>query len=140
MDAPITSVAETKNEKILKKIALYGTGIFFIIAGSRHFLKPEFYMLMMPSYLPVPLTLIYISGAFEILGGIGLMVPKTRAFSAWGLMALLLAVLPANIYLWTHRIALPDTYTPSWLLMLRIPLQFLLIAWVYLFAKNPKGY
>jgi uncharacterized membrane protein len=140
MDAPITSVEETKNEKILKKIALYGTGLFFIIAGSRHFLVPEFYMLMMPNYLPVPLTLIYISGAFEILGGIGLMVPKTRAFSAWGLMALLLAVLPANVYMWTHRIPLPDTYTPSWLLMLRIPLQFLLIAWVYLFAKNPKGY
>lgn len=131
---------ETHQEKVLKKIALYFTGVFFIFAGLRHFTMPEFYMLMMPNYLPVPLTLIYISGAFEILGGIGLMIPKLRSFSAYGLMALLLAVLPANIYLWTHDVHLPESYSPSWLLLLRIPLQFLLIAWMYMFAKNPKNY
>lgn len=131
---------ETSQEKTLKKIALYATGVFFIIAGARHFIYPEFYMLMMPNYLPVPLMLIYISGFFEIAGGIGLMIPKTRAFSAWGLMVLLLAVLPANVYLYTHNIQLPDTYAPSWIGMLRIPLQFLLIAWMYMFAKNPKSY
>lgn len=139
MDA-LMDTTDTKQEKILKKIALYATGIFFVGAGVRHFVMPDFYMLMMPNYLPVPLTLIYISGFFQILGGIGLIIPKTRAFSAWGLMALLLAVLPANVYLWTHNIQLPDSYTPSWFLMLRIPLQFLLIAWMYLFAKNPKTY
>lgn len=131
---------ETHQEKILKKIALFSTGIFFIWAGVRHFTMPELYMLMMPNYLPVPLTLIYISGFFEILGGIGLMIPFSRVFSAWGLMALLLAVLPANIYMWTHHVHLPEHYDPSWILMLRIPLQFLLIAWMYMFAKNPKNY
>lgn len=131
---------ETNQEKILKKIALYFTGLFFIFAGARHFTAPEFYMMMMPTILPIPLELIYISGAFEILGGIGLMIPKTRAFSAWGLMALLLAVLPANIHMWTHNIELHDAYTPNWLLLIRIPFQFLLIAWMYMFAKNPKGY
>ena len=131
---------ETNQEKILKKIALYLTGLFFIVAGARHFLMPEFYMLMMPNYLPVPLILIYISGFFEILGGIGLMIPSTRVFSAWGLMALLLAVLPANIFLWTHNVQLPDNFRPSWYLLLRVPLQFLLIAWTYMFAKNPKSY
>lgn len=136
----LMNAMDTKQEKILKKIALYVTGLFFVAAGVRHFAMPEFYMLMMPNYLPVPLTLIYISGFFEILGGIGLIIPKTRVLSAWGLMALLLAVLPANVYLWTHNIHLHDSYTPSWFLMLRIPLQFLLIAWMYLFAKNPKSY
>ncbi|MDD4976949.1 MAG: DoxX family protein [Bacteriovorax sp.] len=131
---------ETHNEKILKKIALYSTVIFFVVAGVRHFMIPEFYMLMMPNYLPIPLTLIYLSGFFQIVGGIGLMIPRTRVFSAWGLMALLLAVLPANVYLWTHHIHLPEHYDPSWYLMLRIPLQFLLIAWTYMFAKNPQNY
>ncbi|MBC7540868.1 MAG: DoxX family protein [Bacteriovorax sp.] len=139
MDAIIDKM-ETHQEKLLKKIALYGTGIFFVVAGGRHFLMPEFYMQMMPNYLPIPLMLIYISGVFEILGGIGLMIPFSRAFSAWGLMALLFAVLPANIYLYTHNIELPDSSSNSWLLMLRIPLQFLLIAWMYMFAKNPKAY
>lgn len=132
--------SESHLEKVLKKIALYFTGIFFIFAGSRHFSAPEFYMMMMPPYLPIPQTLIYISGAFEILGGLGLIVPKTRIFSAWGLMALLLAVLPANIYMWTQNIELHDAYTPSWALLFRVPFQFLLIAWMYMFAKNPKTY
>jgi uncharacterized membrane protein len=139
MDALIDKM-ETHQEKVLKKVALYSTAIFFIAAGARHFIMPEFFMLMMPSYLPVPLTLIYISGLFQIIGGIGLMIPSVRSFSAWGLMVLLLAVLPANVYLWTHHVHLPEHYDPSWYLMLRIPLQFLLIAWMYMFAKNPQNY
>ena len=131
---------ETNQEKILKKVALFCTGVFFIVAGVRHFIMPEFYMLMMPKNLPVPLTLIYISGFFEILGGIGLLIPSSRVIAAWGLMALLLAVLPANVYIWTHNIQLPDNFRPSWYLMLRIPFQFLLIAWTYMFAKNPKSF
>ena len=95
---------------------------------------------MMPSYLPIPRILIYISGLFAILGGIGLMVPRSRSFSAWGLIALLLAVLPANVYMWTHNIELANSYTPGWFLLLRIPLQFVLIAWMLMFAKKPKDY
>ncbi len=131
---------ETHQEKFLKKIALYATGVFFILAGARHFSDPVYYMLMMPKYLPVPLSLIYIAGFFQIMGGIGLMIPQTRVVAAWGLMALLLAVLPANIYMWTHHIHVTEIYQPNWFLMLRIPLQFLLIAWVYMFAKNPQNY
>lgn len=131
---------ETNQEKVLKKIALYSTGILFIVAGVRHFIMPEYYMLMMPSYLPVPIDLIYLTGFLEVLWGIGLMLPHTRVFSAWGLMALALTFLPENIYMWTHNIHLHDAYTPNWPLMLRIPLQFLLIAWLYMFARNPKSY
>ncbi len=94
----------------------------------------------MPKYLPVHRTLIYISGFFAILGGVGLMIPRLRSFSAWGIMSLLLAVLPANIYMWTHNVELPNSSTPGWFLLLRIPLQFLLIAWIYMFTKNPKDY
>jgi uncharacterized membrane protein len=116
--------------------------IFFVLAGARHFITPEYYELMMPKYLPVHLhrTLIYISGFFAILGGVGLMIPRLRSFSAWGIMSLLLAVLPANIYMWTHNVELPNSSTPGWFLLLRIPLQFLLIAWIYMFTKNPKDY
>jgi uncharacterized membrane protein len=96
---------------------------------------------MMPRYLPAPLTLVYISGFFEIIGGLGLIIPKFRTISAWGLMALLVAVLPANIYTWTEKVQVSDVYwIEGWNLMLRIPLQFLLISLMYMFAKNPDHY
>ena len=135
-----TKNTENKSGKILKKFALYPIATFFILAGIRHFVSPEYYILMMPTYLPVPHVLIYISGFFAILGGIGLLIPRLRAFSAWGLIALLLAVLPANFFMWTHNVELPNSFTPGWFLLLRIPLQFFLIAWIYMFAKNPLDY
>ncbi|MDO9181267.1 MAG: hypothetical protein Q7U04_02610 [Bacteriovorax sp.] len=139
MDVTIDKM-ETEQEKILKKMALYFTAIFFIAAGARHFMMPEFYMLMMPNFLPIPLALIYLSGFLKILGGIGLMNLNTRVLSAWLLMLVLLVALPGHVYLWTNNIELPDKFHPSWLLLLRIPLQFLLIAWMYMFSKNPKAY
>jgi uncharacterized membrane protein len=134
-------IRETNQEKILKKMALYFTGLFFCLAGAHHFIAPEFYKPMMPPYIPIPMELIYISGFFEIIGGIGLMIPKTRVIASWGLMALLLAVLPADIHFWTKINPLPNAYVSlSWVLFLRIPLQFLFIAWLYMFAKNPQNY
>ncbi len=70
--------------------------VLFVIAGALHFFRPAFYLTIMPPYLPWPMGLIYLSGVFEILGGIGLLLPGVRRLSGFGLMALLLAVLPAN--------------------------------------------
>lgn len=137
----LTDKYESKQEQSLKKFTLYFFSLFFIWAGTRHFVKPQFYVSMMPHYLPNPLFLIYLSGFFEIVGGLGLMVPKFRSFSAWSLMMLLLAVLPANIYTWTEKVQISDVYwIEGWNLMFRIPLQFLLIALMYMFAKNPNHY
>jgi uncharacterized membrane protein len=98
---------------------------FFIVAGVLHFVFPGVYLRVMPPYLPAPLALVYISGACEIAGGIGVLVRSLRRYAGWGLVALLIAVFPANVYMAMNHIML----TP-WLAWARLPLQGLLIWWV----------
>ena len=100
-------------------------------AGVLHFLKPKPYLRIMPAGLPAPLMLVYISGFFEILGGLGLLLPQTQRFAAWGLIALLVAVFPANINMAINKIGLGRKPPPTWVLWARLPLQGLLIAWAY---------
>ena len=100
------------------------TGLFFAGVGLHHYLDPTPYLAIMPAYLPLPLELVYLSGFFEILGGIGLLIERTRRWSAWGLIALLAAVYPANINMLVNDIYLPDMPKERWILWLRMPLQF----------------
>ena len=78
--------------------------VFYIAAGSLHFIKPAPYLRIMPPYIPWHPAMVRVSGAFEILGGLGLLVPTTRRAAAWGLVALLIAVFPANLYMAMHPI------------------------------------
>ena len=139
MDSSIDNTV-IKKSSFLKMLALYPLAFFFVLAGARHFITPEYYMKLMPSYLPAHLILIYTSGFFAILGGVGLMIPRLKSFSAWGLMVLLLAVLPANINMWTNNIELPNALTPNWYILLRILLQFILIGWLFILAENQKDF
>ena len=84
--------------------------ILFMVSGSLHFFAPPLYLRIMPPYLPAPLALVYISGVAEILGGAGLLIPSTRQAAAWGLIALLIAVLPANIYMATAHLSAPGDH------------------------------
>jgi len=113
----------------VKQISIWLIGIIFIIAGINHFLNPDFYTAIMPPYLPYHLELVYISGVFEILGGIGILIPRLQKWAGWGLILLLIAVFPANI----HMALNPDEFDtiPAIALYLRLPLQFVLIAWIY---------
>ena len=70
----------------------------FTVTGLTHFTSPERFLPMMPPFLPWPMALIYVSGFFDLLGAVGLLVPRTQRAAAWGLVALLVAVFPANIY------------------------------------------
>lgn len=79
-------------------------GAVMIAAGVMHFVAPDIYLRIMPDYLPWHLELVYISGVFEVLGGVGLFVPKVRSLAGWGIIALLFAVWPANIYMATEGI------------------------------------
>ena len=101
------------------------------LAGSLHFLYPRAYARIVPAYLPAPLTLVYLSGVAEILGGLGLLLPETRALAAWGLVLLFLAIFPANVNMAVHRIGFTRAPPPAWLLWARLPLQAVLIAWAY---------
>jgi uncharacterized membrane protein len=109
--------------------------LIFILAGSLHFIAPQLYVRIVPPYLPAHLPIVYISGAAEILGGIGLLVPSTRQAAAWGLIALLIAILPANIYMASAHLAAPGMMGQSWAQWLRVPLQLPLIYWVWHYTR-----
>lgn len=113
----------------------------FVGSGVLHFLKPDSYTKIVPSYLPTPKTLVYISGVFEILGGIGLVVPKSRQFSAQGLIALLVAVFPANIYQATAKVQMDELklMNKRGYHVVRLPMQPLLIWLVLWSSKTTKA-
>lgn len=140
IEQPTLEIPETKPEKILKKLALYLTSAFFLFTGFRHLLMPDFYIILMPNYLPIPFYLIYLTGVLQILCAIGLLFLKTRKWAGTGLMVFLLATLPVLISMWVYKDPIPSKDFPSWIKVLSIPLQFALIFWVYLFTHKPKDY
>ena len=104
---------------------------FFVAAGINHFANPGFYAEMTPPWLPWPALLLKVAGACEILGGIGLLVPRLRRLAGWGLIALLVAVFPANVHAALHGM----DGVPAWVLWARLPLQALFIAWVWAVSR-----
>lgn len=105
--------------------------VFFVAAGANHFWLTEFYTHMMPPWLPRPTMLVYISGVAEILGGLGTLIPAARRAAGWGLIALLVAVFPANIHMALEHLSPPGMNLPVWLLWARLPFQVVLLAGVY---------
>jgi uncharacterized membrane protein len=105
--------------------------IFFVVAGTFHFLKPDLYVQIMPPYLPAPQLLVAISGVAEIAGGLGLLLRPLRRAAGWGLVALLIAIFPANIYMVQHP---GQFHLAPWILWVRLPFQAVFIAWVWFVA------
>jgi len=122
-----------------RTISLCSLAILFLFAGANHFIKPEFYKQLMPNYLPLHYEIIFISGVFEMLLGFGLFFEKTRKMSAWGIVALLIAVYPANIYMWMNNIQIDGKATPALFHYIRLPMQFVLVYWAYSFTKKPQS-
>jgi len=108
-------------------------GVVFVLAGVLHFVYPRAYERIVPPYLPAPLALVLVSGAAEVAGGLGAAFggPRMRRFSGWGLILLLAAVFPANVYMALHPQEIPGLEVPRWILWLRLPLQPLLMLWVW---------
>ncbi len=102
-----------------------------VTAGALHFIATDAYLSIMPDYFPRPLELVYISGVCEILGGAGLLIPRLRRVAGIGLIALFVAVLPANFNMAIHDIQPLDIDIPQILLWLRLPMQLVLIAWAW---------
>ena len=109
-------------------------GAVFIVAGVLHFVIPQFYIRIVPPLLPDPVLIVQVSGVCEILGGIGVLVPATQRFAAWGLMALLIAVFPANIYMMVDHARFATT--PLWAAWARLPLQLPLIYWAWIYTRG----
>ena len=112
-----------------KALNLALMSLFYVAAGIFHFVKPEMYLKIMPPYLPAPRALVFLSGVAEVTLGVGLLIPATQVWAAWGLIALLVAVFPANIYM--YQLGGAAFGWPDWVLLARLPLQLVLIAWAY---------
>lgn len=110
----------------------------FIIAGVLHFTFPGAYVRIMPPWLPHPRTLVLLSGACQIAGGVGVLLPRTRRAAGWGLILLLLAVWPANLQMLVNARASGAPAAAQALLLLRLPLQLLLIWWVWRSCVRPR--
>jgi uncharacterized membrane protein len=104
-----------------------------IVAGTMHFANPAFFLKIMPPYLPFHEELVLISGIFEILLGALLLIPKYSQLAAWGIIALLIAVFPANIYLYQNQEILPASPTIH---LLRLPLQGGFMLWAYWHTRS----
>ena len=117
----------------IKTVSRIILGVLFVLAGMNHFVNTAFYLGIMPPYLPWHLALVYLSGVAEVgLGGL-LLIPRWSAPAAWGLIALMVAVFPANLHMALHAGLYPwASVTGLWL---RLPLQGVLIAWTYWYTR-----
>jgi uncharacterized membrane protein len=105
--------------------------VAFVSVGTLHFVRPGPFTQIVPPYLPWPLALVYISGFFEVLGGCGILVPRLRRAAGWGLIALLIAVFPANIYMAVNDVHVDGAAIPPLLLWGRLPFQLVFGVWVW---------
>lgn len=118
----------------MRKIALYAMSLLYIAAGINHFWHKAIYLKIMPSWLGYHEALVLLSGIFEIALGLLLLSIKTRRLAAWGIIALLVAVFPANVQMMLNYL---EAQNPNlWITIARLPLQILLIWWAYGFTKK----
>ena len=112
-------------------------GAFFVVAGLLHFVRPDSYEAIVPDALPAARALVFASGAAEIVGGAGVLSPRTARSAGWWLVATLLAVFPANVNMAVNA----DDFrsVPEPLLWARLALQPLLVAWVWWAAIRPRA-
>jgi uncharacterized membrane protein len=126
----------------IKTASLYLMAAFYAFAGLNHFRAPEFYLPIMPPWLPWHEELVFLSGVAELLIGVGLLIPRTRVLAAWGAIALLVAVYPANIHMAIADVPVGDPPQSAGVLRwVRLPLQFVLIAWAWWHTRpeHPAG-
>lgn len=112
--------------------SLYVMASIYILAGLLHFLQPQVFLKIMPPYIPFHRAMVLLSGIAEILLGFGLLFPATREYAAWGIIALLIAVFPANIEQVRSKGA--RLGLPMWAVIARLPLQLVLIWWAWLYT------
>lgn len=117
----------------MRRAALLLAALSYVIVGVLHFTSPATFVAIMPPYIPgwLHLPAVYLSGAAEIAGGAGLLVPRFRRAAGWGILMLLVAVFPANIHMAVNKVGLPGMPVNEVLLWARLPLQFVMAAWVW---------
>ncbi len=117
----------------MRNVFKFLLAFLMIGAGTAHCVNPGFFLHIMPPDIPFHLELVYLSGLFELCLGVCLLIPNVSRVAAWGIIALLIAVFPANIYLYQHQEIVP---APPIVHLLRLLLQGVLIWWAYLYTKR----
>ena len=116
----------------MKELSLYLMAFLYIAAGVNHFVIPKMYLRIMPPYVPFHKTMVFLSGIAEVLLGVGLLFTLTREWAAWGIILLLIAIFPANVEQLKNKKARGKL--PLWVVILRLPLQLVLIWWAWLYT------
>ena len=120
-----------------ERVVLWMLGTSMVAIGISHFTNPEPFIRIVPDYLPAAAALVLVSGAFEIAGGLGVLVRTTRRAAAWGLILLFVAVFPANVNMAMNGIQLePENPVPIWALWARLPFQVLFIGTAWWFTRR----
>ena len=137
VDAPVPpSADEAPHMSIPKRVALVALVAFYVLAGVNHFAHEDYYLPMIPSWLPWPRALVLLSGVAEVALGVGVAIPRARRLAAWGLVALLVAVFPANLHVALHDLPMMGNEHGlgvwNWV---RLPFQLPLIAWAWWFTR-----
>lgn len=124
----------------LRLAARWLAGLSFMGVGVMHFVATEFFVHIVPPYLPAALWLVWISGVAEILGGLGLLIAQVRRAAGFGLLLLLVSVFPANVHMAINEVMPTTGPVPVWTLWARLPLQLVFAAWVWWVAfYRPKS-
>jgi len=123
--------------RVFRVLAILLVAAYFLFGGITHFTNTDFFTAIMPPYLPYPLQLVWLSGGFEILGAVGLLLNRTRLLSGYGLIALTIAVTPANIHMAMNPDLFPEV--PEMLLYLRLLLQVLLLWLIWFSFSNERA-
>jgi uncharacterized membrane protein len=120
----------------LARLSLVAQSLLYLASGINHFWRQSFYLQIMPDHYANPALLVQLSGVAEIAGGLGLLIPATRRFSAIGIALMLFVFFDVHIFMLSHPERFPTV--PLWILWARIPLQFVLIGWALAYARSSK--
>ncbi len=124
---------------ITRAALTYLLAALMVAAGIAHFVNPEPFVGIVPKILPAPRMLVWLSGFFEIAGGLGLLIPRFRRAAAWGLIALYVAVFPANLNMAVNDLAFGDLPPDPVMAWARLPFQAVFIAWAWWLGGPPGG-
>lgn len=119
-----------------KRALLWLMGAFYVVAGLGHFVRPGYYLPMMPPWLPAHPALVFLSGVAEVALGVAVLVPSLRRLAAWGIILLLIAIFPANVHIALHDVPIGGASEGlgiwNWV---RLPFQAVLIAWAWWYTR-----
>ena len=122
----------------IKSALRYVMAGFYIWAGISHFTRPEFFLSLLPAYMPLHTELVYLSGIAEIVLGVLVAIPRTAMFAGWCIIAMLIAFLPVHVHMLVNNHLYPEAPTSA--LWLRFPLQAIFILWAYWYTTDrPRG-